>query len=91
MNVALLAFPEGIILQVMRGIRKGKGMSCIHGKYIYIFCLFRAAPAAYGISQARGQIRAMGAGLRRSHNNAGSKPHLRPMLAAYGNTGSLTH
>lgn len=25
MNMALLAFPEGIILQVMRGIRKKEG------------------------------------------------------------------
>ena len=45
------------------------------------FCLFafsRAAPAAYGGSQARGLIEAVATGLHHSHNNAGSKPHLKP-------------
>ena len=42
------------------------------------FCHFRAAPAAYGDSQARGLTRAVGAGLRQSHSNAESKPRLQP-------------
>ena len=33
---------------------------------------------AYGGSQARGLIRAVAAGLRHSHSNSGSEPHLRP-------------
>ena len=33
---------------------------------------------AYGGSQARGQIGAVAAGLGHSHNNTGSKQHLRP-------------
>ena len=33
------------------------------------FCLFRATPAAYGGSQARGPIRAVGAGLCLGHSN----------------------
>ena len=33
---------------------------------------------AYVGSQARGQIRAIAAGLRHSHSNEGSKPHLQP-------------
>ena len=41
-------------------------------------CLFRAAPVAYGGSQARGQIGAIAAGLHHSHSNAGSQPCLRP-------------
>ena len=45
---------------------------------IYLFiCLFafsRAAPAAYGGSQARGRIRDVATGLRQSHSNAGSEP-----------------
>ena len=42
-----------------------------------LFCLlFRAAPAAYGCSQARGQIGAAAAGLQRSQSNMGSKPCL---------------
>ena len=42
------------------------------------FCLFRAAPTAHGGSQARGRIRAVAAGLRHSHSNAGPKPSLQP-------------
>ena len=47
--------------------------------YFFIFCPFvfsRAAPAAYGGSQARGPIGAVAAGLR--HSNARSEPCLRP-------------
>ena len=46
--------------------------------FFFAFCLFWAAPVAYGGSQARGLIRATGAGLRHSHSNAISKQHLRP-------------
>ena len=34
------------------------------------FCLFRAASAAYGSSQARGGMGTVAAGLRHSHSNA---------------------
>ena len=44
----------------------------------FFFLVFRAAPAAYGSSQARGWIRGTAAGLHHSHSNTGSKPHLRP-------------
>ena len=46
-------------------------------KKIFFF-LVRAAPAAYGGSQARGRIRAAAAGLHHGHSNAGSKLHLGP-------------
>ena len=50
--------------------------------FIYLFiCHFvfsRAAPTAYGGSQARGRIGAVAAGLRQSHSNARSEPHLQP-------------
>ena len=39
--------------------------------------LFRATPAAYGGSQARGQIRATAASLHHSYSNTGSEPCLR--------------
>ena len=39
----------------------------------FFFLLFRDVPAAHGGSQARGQIRAIAAGLRHSHSNAGSE------------------
>ena len=35
-------------------------------------------PAAYGGSQAKGLIRAVATGLRQSHSNMGSEPHLQP-------------
>jgi len=46
----------------------------------FFFCLlsFRAAPAAYGGSQARGLIGAVAAGLHHSHSNVGSELRLRP-------------
>ena len=44
--------------------------------FIYLFIYFRAAPAAYGDSQARGRIRAVAAGLYHSHSNSGSEPRL---------------
>ena len=44
--------------------------------YLVSFCLLRAAPTAYGGSQARGLIRATVASL--GHSNRGSEVHLRP-------------
>ena len=44
--------------------------------FLFFFFFFRAAPVAYGNSQARGQIRATAASLYHSHSNAGSKLHL---------------
>ena len=38
--------------------------------------IFRAAPAAYGSSQARSRIRTTAAGLHHSHSNTGSELHL---------------
>ena len=38
--------------------------------FIYLFSLFRAAPSAYGSSQARGSIESAAAGLNHSHSNA---------------------
>ena len=46
--------------------------------YLFIFCLFRAARAAYGGSQASGGIRAVIAGLHHRPSNAASEPRLQP-------------
>ena len=47
--------------------------------YLFIyFCLFRAVLLAYGGSQARGPIGAVGAGLLDSHSNARFEPCLQP-------------
>ena len=45
-----------------------------------LFVFFRAAPAAYGDSQARGLIRVFAAGLCQSHSNARSELCLQPTL-----------
>ena len=45
----------------------------------FFFLLFRATLAAYGGSQAVGQIGAVAAGLRHSHSNSGSEPRLQPI------------
>ena len=52
--------------------------------FCFVFLLFKAAPVAYGGSQARDQIRATAADLHHSHSNAGSMPYLRapPQLTA---------
>ena len=53
-----------------------KGLSsslCEEGTVLFYFCLFRAAPTAYGISQVRGRLGAAAAGLCHSHSNARSK------------------
>ena len=48
--------------------------------FCWVFFAFsRAAPMAYGSSQARGLIRAVAAGLCQSHSNAGSEPLLQPV------------
>ena len=46
--------------------------------FILFFCFFRAAPAAYGGSQARGPIGAVAASLCNSHSNVRSDLHLQP-------------
>ena len=52
------------------------------GTPVYFFKLYlkmfpMATPAAYGISQARGQIGAAASGLHHSHSNTRSEPHFR--------------
>ena len=46
--------------------------------FFSFFCLFWAAPAAYGDSKARSLIGAVATGLRHNHSNIGSEPHLQP-------------
>ena len=43
---------------------------------VVLFCLFRAALAAIGGSQARGRIEAIAASLHHSHSNTRSEQHL---------------
>ena len=46
--------------------------------FVVYFCLFMAAPKAYGGSQARGQIGPTNSDLHHSHRNLGSEPRLWP-------------
>ena len=62
-----------------------KGGCCLKEKQIledffffFLFAFSRAAPKAYGGSQARGLIGAVAASLRHSHSNARSEPRMRP-------------
>ena len=48
--------------------------------YFLFFSFFRATPAAYGRSQARGQMGVTAASLYHSHSNVGSQQHLWPTL-----------
>ena len=43
-----------------------------------LFAISWAAPAAYGGSQARGQIGALASGLHHSHSSVKSEPRLQP-------------
>ena len=56
-----------------------KTVTLPHFIFLFYFChFFRAAPAAHGGSQARGQIGAVAADLLHSHSHARSEPHLQP-------------
>ena len=61
-------------------IKQGYGMEVHTPGTAINFFLFKATPAAYGNSRARGQIRAAAASLHHSHSNTGSELHLQPML-----------
>ena len=50
---------------------------CVKCGIVFLLFLW-ATSAAYGGSQARGLIGAVAAGLRQSHSNVGSEPHLQP-------------
>ena len=55
---------------------KSSSLSSFYLFFFLIFCLFRAAPMAYGNFQGRGQIGAVVTGLHHNHSNAESKLHL---------------
>ena len=59
--------------------KKKPQISLFNTKEMSILFFFRAAPAAYEGSQARGQIGATAASLHHRHSNAGSKPSLLPI------------
>ena len=65
-----------IIIIILSDIFRDGGIQVIEKLFFCLFGLFRAAPMAYGGSQAKGQIGAAAAGLHHSHSNAGSEPHL---------------
>ena len=64
---------------------------CVCACMCVCVCVFRAAPMAYGDSQARGLIGAVATGLHHSHRNTGPELHLRLIPQLMANAGSLTH
>ena len=59
--------------------------------YVCVCVCFKAAPAAYGSSQARDQIGAVAAGLCHSYSNMGSEPQLQPTPQLTATLDPLTH
>ena len=51
---------------------------CLFFLFLFCFVFSRAAPAAYGGSQARGLIGAVVSNLHQSHSNEGSELRLQP-------------
>ena len=77
-----IALTEDLRLKDIKNSQNSKLRKCFFVFcFCFCFCLFvfsRAAPMAYGGSQARGLIGAAAAGLHHSHSNRGSESHLRP-------------
>ena len=70
--------PPSVGAETSWSICKGHDSALI---FFFFFCLLsffflRAAPEAYGRSQARGLIRAVAAGLHHSHSHSASEPYL---------------
>ena len=80
---AYVSVRESLIQSLNLFSFSGKRIShtlCFHHLFFppCLFAFSRAAPVAYGGSQARGRIRTVAAGLRQSHSNEGSELHLQP-------------
>ena len=79
---------QGTLLSLMHGscalkyvfiCFRGMGVGSLKSlSLFFFFLLLRAAPVAYGSSQARDRIRTLTASLCQSHNNPSAKIHLPP-------------
>ena len=67
LQLIILTWPFLLILLIIKEI-------------VFLSFIVRAAPEAYGGCQARGPVGAVATGLRHSHSEARSKPHLWPTL-----------
>ena len=76
----LLIHPSGDIIFIsnQRGSNKWATLHP-HSFFLFSFVFFRAAPVAYGDSQARGGISAVATGLYQNHSNSRSELCLRPI------------
>ena len=68
---------------VASGKKAGLHSPCVERCTFFVVCLFlraipKYAPAAYGSSQARGQIGAVATSLHHSHSAARHQPNLQP-------------
>ena len=59
-------------------------------EFFFFFSYFRAAPVAYGGSQARGQIGVVATGLHHSHKQLRIQAPSATYTTAHGSAGSLT-
>ena len=77
-----LPFSDRHFFVVLLLILLGSSLGCLFSFFLSFFLPFfvfsSAALMAHWGSQAGGPIGAIAAGLRQSHSNAGSEPHLRP-------------
>ena len=64
---------SSILLNLWKSICKIPSLEHFFRYFVVVVILFRATPAAYGISQARGLIGATAACLHHGHGNSGSK------------------
>ena len=78
-----------LALALMTPQQRPPPLSCYAFLFSFSSFFLRAAPAAHGGSQARGQIRATAAGLHHSHSNAGSQLCLQPTLQLTATLGPL--
>ena len=87
-------YPANMSQTTMKGLPWMRSQMFIKCFFVCLFSVFfRAAPAAYGNSQARSPIGATAADLHHSHShsNARSKPRLRPTpQLMHGKAGSPT-
>ena len=75
-SLAVLVCQMWVMTPTLRGLWR-EGVVLMTTTFLSFF-LLRAAPAAYGASQARGGIRAATAGLHHSHGNARSELRMQP-------------
>ena len=82
---------EGVGTFDTQGILCGVDSKSIFFFFFWSFCHFLGCSVAYGGSQGKGGIGAVGTSLHHSHSNSGIRAVSATYTTAHGNAGSLTH